>query len=347
MTLSLAFFDGFDSYDALTQIGQLWQNWIGFSASYPQSVIPGRLGYGRAIKGVSNLLIPLPPIEESLACGIAMTSTSMSTGAGITFYLNGTKQLEIRVDYPTGLITIRKGGAGTVLATSSIVFPWTSWSYLECAVRIHSSLGQVFVKINGVLDSSLTLTNVNTTDAGALGCNVVLYGGNAVASPTFYIDDIYAKKGSGVVAASDMLGSVRVKIDLPNSDGVDADWVADNASINHYTRVNDATPNDDTSYLTSGGLNSKCLFGFAALPITVETIHGVQLLANMRKTDAKDRIVKLRCVSGASDSLGGELGITSSYLYHRRVIELNPDGSVAWTRATLDAAKFGAQQTNS
>jgi hypothetical protein len=74
-------------------------------------------------------------------------------------------------------------------------------------------------------------------------------------------------------------------------------------------------------------------------------VYGVAVNVMARKEGDVVRKIKPVLKSSATYSLGAEATLTGAYLNTQAVYETNPDGSVAWTEATVNAIEAGVDLT--
>jgi hypothetical protein len=103
-------------------------------------------------------------------------------------------------------------------------------------------------------------------------------------------------------------------------------------------------PPDEATVLTATAASQRQSFGFAALPVmSTPTICGVQVTSLARKTDAGTTSMKALAANGGVVSLSSAINLQEQAAWNTGVIERNPNGSAAWTEATLNSAEFGLE----
>jgi len=229
---------------------------------------------------------------------------------------------------PDGNIRITRDW--TVIATGPVL-PLNQWYYIEFKVTI-SDTGTYEVRKDGVTILSGSGDTQNTANA---------YG-NRIRLGTGYIgsyDDVYVCDGAGT-RNNDFLGDCKVEARFPNANGTNQDWTPSSGS-DHYTLIDDTTPNGDTDYLYSGTAGHLETNNFQDISL-IGSIKGVVLRASVRKDDAGSRMAAAVCRSGGTNYEGPAVSITDTYAYTiERVYETDPATGLAWTPTSFNAAEFG------
>ena len=273
------------------------------------------------------------------------TSVSMGgTGCGIFSLVEGTTQhLTIGVDSSQRVGVMRGGSTGTVLGSSAIgVVPVAVSSYIEIGATIHDTTGTVTIKVNGT--SVLTLTGQDTRNGLTGVIQSVQFGSNNVAC---YFDDLYVCDSSGSAPNNTFLGDVRVDAVFPDGDGNYTEWTPSTGTT-HYTLVDETTPNT-SDYNSSGTSGQRDTYAFAALPSVVgtPTVYGVAVNAACLKDDA-GAVNNWRAMvrSSSTDANGAtSFAPSTSQEIQQTIFETDPNGSIAWTQTSVNAAEFGVNIT--
>lgn len=103
-------------------------------------------------------------------------------------------------------------------------------------------------------------------------------------------------------------------------------------------------PSVSFAFNSSGTPGQEDLFNPPAVPGTPTGVHHVSVKAFGYRTDAGARTVDLRIKSGASTYSGSYAGQTPNALtpsWMTTDFRKDPNGNIAWTKANLDASKFG------
>jgi hypothetical protein len=199
----------------------------------------------------------------------------------------------------------------------------------------------VQLHVNGV--EELNLSGIDTvSDASGVG----LTGFSFIASQSFeyLIDDLYALDTTGAAPNNTFLGDVRVEYLRPTANGAHQDFALVGA-LSHWEAVDDdATPDDDTSYIHSATVGEIDTEIYANTGLPSGTIFGVQVDLFARKTDSGFREIRPIVRHAGADYQGDALAPSfASYVYLLHVFELNPGTAAAWTIADVNSAEYGVR----
>lgn len=204
---------------------------------------------------------------------------------------------------------------------------------IQVKVAIDNATGAVEVRVNGV--AVLTLTNQDTQNAGSATVTHILYGG-AGATGYVYVDDLWL--------ADDFLGDRRVDSHFPTSDGTNQDGTPSSAG-DHFAMVDEASPDDDATYVTLAAADDRESYGVEAFKNTGASIDAVMVVLDAKKTDAGAANLGASVRAGAADYDGASQGLTTAYARLKEVYATDPaSGSpgTVWDEAAFNAAEFGA-----
>lgn len=252
---------------------------------------------------------------------------------------NGTyRQLAITVT-ATGAIQV--AAAAQLGITANGICRADQWNYIEVKFLLSQTVGTVQVKLNGLLVLDISGADTcNTATTTWDGVSISLTG-NPIFVDDFVVCDLSGSQNN------DWMGECRVVNILPVTDAVAAGSNADFTcltSTDHGAMVDEATPDDDTSYVYSSTLNHVDSWEFGALGYT-GTIKGVQLALRAKKTESGTRAlagVTRPTSTNRVHATSHYLGMTN-YLDYLAIWELNPDDSAAWEVADIDGAEFGVK----
>lgn len=321
MALALKFIDGADHY-AAAQIVQKWSQ-----ATYGVTIeTPGRGGVGSAFKTSARVSVTLDA-QPAWLIGFGFKCSGLQAYAIVSLLDTANGQIDLRMK-ADGTLSVTRNG--TELANSGAVSLLTNtWYHIAFAALIHNTAGTYDVWLNGV--KVITGTGADTYNTGNVSANVVALG---YSTMTYYwvFDDLYMLNGATYTDA-DYPGDCRVTTSLPNASGNYGQWTG------AYTDVDDATPDDDTTYLadSTGGNKST----FPVVDITgVGIVKAVQVNLVARKDDAGARSIAAVARNGTTDVVGATQATATSYVDYREIL-LDKPGGTGWTLADVNASEFG------
>lgn len=236
-----------------------------------------------------------------------------------------------------GNLQVRRGTTALETSAATPLAPDT-WVYLELKVVI-SNTGSYEVRASGTTILSNTGDTQNSANAYAQA--VKLWGragGAGTSAHTF--DDLYiADDSAGEI--TNFIGSHRAITLYPNAEGDLVEWTPSTGMDN--SAMVDETPHDsDTTYVESSTTGQQDLYQFQNADLV--QIAGVQINAVCRETDATPFSIKLVAKSGTTTDEGSGVAVgTTSYVTRSRVLEVDPDTTVPWIDAGIDAAQFGIE----
>ena len=341
--MALLFMDGFEHYAT----GDKTEKW-NLGANYDITNARARTGAQCCILSDAKVSLPLASGSTVIA-GFGYYTTALSDGlilCGVGNVLGG--QCLVFTTATGALQVYRSGGnaswgfAAQLLGSTAVgVVRVNAWMYIEVKAVIDNSVGAVTLKVNGV--TVLTLTNQDTQATADATWTIFGIGG----AGGMHMDDLYVCDGSGATN-NDFLGECRVVTLLPQTDAVAAGSNADftcSTGADHGALVDDAAPDDDTTYLSSSTLNHVDSWEYPALGYTGD-IKGVQMSLSAKKADSGARAIAAVARPAATNRVHATNHyIGTSYAYWLSLWELNPEDSAAWEVADVDGAEFGVKVT--
>lgn len=233
---------------------------------------------------------------------------------------------------------------GTLLGSYTMpTITYTEWYYIEAKVVLSDTVGSVEVKVNGA--TVILLTNIDTKNGGT---KTVLDSIGIGAPQTLNnvhngIDDFYLCNGAGAVNNT-FLGDVVVETIYPSGDGSSSQFLgSDGNSVSNYLLVDEPGTPLTTDYVEDGVSGHKDLYAIGNLVRTAGPILGVQVTDHVVNTDAGAVSAKVSLKSGATSAASAAVPLTTTYKTARKMWELNPDGSVAWDIAAVNAIEAGVE----
>ncbi len=335
----LLWIDGFEGYGTTEGSAPLPSGVMGRKYTVTQeSVIDieaGRLGgYCIELNATEpDFSTPSLTTNATTIVGFAFKITGAGTPVFCSLYTNTTQGMNLQWA-GAGEIAIRRGS--TVLETTSGLSLLTDvWYWCEFKVLCNDSTGTYEVRINGVDVASDT--GVDTKAHASLEYHDIVKFDSAASSVVF-IDDFYMCDGSGAVN-NNFLGNCRVLAIFPTGNNGTPDWTP--SSGDNYTCVDEEVVDDDTSYIEDSTTDNTDLYTYEDVS-DLGDVFGIQINTMCRETDATNYTLKtqIKSDSTVSDDAGQVIGATS-YLNKKRISELDPHTSTAWTATTLNAASFG------
>jgi hypothetical protein len=251
----------------------------------------------------------------------------------------GSAQVELRVNSSGQLLFTRNG---TVLGTTALSLASGTTYYIEVKATISDTVGVGVVHVNGV--EWLNLSNQDTKNTANATVDSITLGlrENSSQSPTAYtlhFDDTVACDTAGS-QNNDFLGDIRVQALLPDGAGNYAQWALTGAATNREA-VDEVTPDDDTTYVSSPTVGQMDSYTYGALAAASGNVKAVVHQHLLRKDDAGPRTIRPLTRISATDYFGSNVNAGDSYSFIQQIAELSPASAAAWTVSEINGAEFG------
>lgn len=344
--MALRFMDGFDHY-ATADITKKWTSITGGSVTINAGTGRRSSGSMSISLGSANGVSKTLDAQATWIVGVAVNYTTFPTNnVGLLRFLDaGTLQCSLLVNPDGTLSVVRGSGTAVTGGTSTFALSANTFYYIEMKVTIADSIGanSCKVRVNGAdvitVATGQDLKSTANATANQIGLsNSALSGSSVIVADDFYVCD------STGATNNDFLGDVRVDTLFPNAEGNFTQFTPSTGTT-HYTLVDETAPNttDYNDGATAGDRDSYALQNLSAL--TSQTVYGVQVNAAVLKDDAGAKSASTFVRSGGTNGDGATAALGTSQAYVSQVYELDPNGSVAWTEASVNAMEAGVRVT--
>lgn len=340
--MALLFVDGFDHY-ATAQITRKWTAYSAFTIASGGRNSTNRLYRSGNIATGEYCYRDFPSTYTNGVAGFAFKIGYLGGWMQLcSFSTGGTAQVSVQVD-STGKVAFCRGGnqfgapSAVIEQTASAVITAGSEYFIEVKFEIHDTTGSYSVKLDGV--EILSGTGVDTKVSGDTWNRFYIgYGGQSPYSGNYGIDDLYVCDLSGSTN-NDFLGDCRVLTLFPDGAGNSTEFTPSSGS--NYACVDEASVDDDTSYVSSNIAADIDLYTFGALSYSPSAIYGVQLSATAKRDSGTRSLKQKSRVGGTTRDAGSSVSLTTSYAVQSTVLETDPDTAAAWTESGINASEFG------
>lgn len=342
--------DSFDHYGGLTSnmllgaysqisAGPLGEALITISTSFARTGTRS-LKFQHGTSGLTNTIVARRSLGGSpkITCGqgFGMYNTSLPVANNYIGWqfrdISNVPRLTVLVQ-SDGSICVRKGTeSGTIIAISDTVLFAGSFNHIETWVTFDDVAGYVEVRVNGV--TVIMEVGIDTDAVGAT--QVTMCAFNSRDFQDFYVDDWNTGDSSGTLNNT-FIGPQRCLTEFPSADTAQADWALTGAGTGHGC-IDQATPDGDTTYISSSVVGSKSDFALPSLPPETSAIKGVYVPLMARIDAAGIGNVKPSMKSAAALAAGVDSALTTGYAYYGSVFETDPNTGLPWTKAGLEAA---------
>jgi hypothetical protein len=287
----------------------------------------------------------LPSTPTDIYCAFALRVSVLPTAANkrVIFAVadTGTRQLGVVLN-SDGTISIYVSGGlgdlfGTVIGTlSSFAVLANVYYHFEFYFRISNTVGLVQARVNEVEKLNLTGQDTQATANNYVTEIVIAHSNNNETVSDDY-DDI-------VIRDDTWSGDVEIAAIFADGAGTTTEWTP--LSSTNVSNIDETAPDSDTTYNETDVVNEIDLFTFSNVS-TTGTIRAVVTLLFAKKTDAGTaKIVSMVRTNSTNFASATEHAPSlDSYEYHPTIYMVNPDTTVAWLPAAVNAAEFGYKRT--
>lgn len=210
--------------------------------------------------------------------------------------------------------------------------------------KFHASTGYGRIYVNKDAGGTADYASGNTNTE-----NIWTFGQWRTISlrPHGRMDDAYWGDTTGAVNTA-FLGNLRVQeqvclTDAVGGAGTHQDFTP-STGTDHGALVDDATPDDNSTYLVSSTVGHQETVRFADITLGSGTVYGLQVLINAVNDNTGSRSLAPLVRSGVTTAVGTTQSVAdTTYASYWQMYELNPVTSVAWSAATVNAAQLGVK----
>jgi hypothetical protein len=336
--MALRFFDSCGDHYSSAQINRKWTNTV--SGAVLAAV--GRRGTNalQLSNGISYSKTLDNQPTWTIGFSYKMTS-GLPFGSCVLVALIdvATTQVDLRMDATGHLFVTRNG---TTLGVASInALSVGIENYIEFKSTIDPAAGTYEVRVNGSSTGWVPPAAGANTRATANSFAAIIQFGVAAINGANPLDDIYVCDGTGGAPTNTFLGDVRADAVLPSGAGANTGMTPSAGS--NFQNVDDNPANDDTDFNSSTVVGTKDTYAMTDIIHNPVAIFGVQVNMVARKDDAGARSIAAVTRSGGVDTDGATQVLTTSYINYREILALDPNTGLAWTKAGVNAAEFGAK----
>lgn len=293
-----------------------------------------------------------PCVERSLGTGsgdyLRTRTFSESTYAAVGFAFNllGEEQ-NIRIELgkewvPQSYVHITNlglysiyNGSGELIWVASEEFLLDTWNYLEFGVKCASD-GFFEIRLNGQTVSNTSANTISVIGSGVDTLNIS-FPGEGIKG--MLMDDLYVSYGSELR----FFGDCRVDTYDLTANSTPMQWTPDanNTSIppdQIYTLLN-----QEANSIISINENTEALFEANNIIHRPYRIHSVQVVGDVKKSDAGTAIFSLEMKSQGQTHYGTQIALPSSRTTYWFTQNLEPTSSSIWNMTSVNNLKVGVK----
>lgn len=338
--MALVFWDGGEGYRSTVD---LQAKWTALGATQPiftsgTTVRSGALGT-RSLDRASNPSVQGNKISVSLSTIFVefwwqpiTTNATLDTVMGL-LNASATQHMSVRRTSDGGSNTVLRWYNAAAAQVGSDYLVGAALTWVHVAVKcVISDTGSITIKI----DDNLVVDALSGDffSSGAL-THVVFH--TASGSGDCRFDDIVIQDQDGAFLGSKMhcVGA------FPTAAG-DSTALTPSAGSN-WENVDEADPDDDTTYNSSATAGHRDLYNITDLPTYNGNVLGVDVWGRMRKDNGGTEQAKLAIKTNSTVYYGSDESLTNSYAPYRKQYLVNPNTGVAFTQAEINALQVGVE----
>lgn len=248
------------------------------------------------------------------------------------------------------LLLTRDVGTATLIDTAANIVNILRWHFIEIRLLLGTTTGAVELKVDGV--SVGTATSTNTTSAGTSTSTSDIIGTFDLIGTSFvpwYISGLYINDTTGSAPNNGFMGPHIMETLRPNGAGFSTGFTPSAGS--NWQNVDEDTQDGHTTYNEAATAATIDSFTYSNLVNTATSIPAIGLNTICRKEGLPgSKKLRSRVRSSASDALGTAIALKSEetnsrYMHTRQIIEKDPNGTIAWTSTSVNAAEAGYEVT--
>jgi len=196
----------------------------------------------------------------------------------------------------------------------------TTTGYLEARLN-----GNVILTVSGLALGATSYNKWYSHNPGIGGS-----GGWALQ-----LDDLLMWDTTGTINNT-FLGDRRCLTSFATSNGATQGWTFTGGAT-AWQSINSVPPSG-TNYIEGVNSGDASEFNKGALTLLATGVAGVRVVASALKTDAGAATFRLGMHSGSFATMGASITPGTTYNYYDTILELDPNGSIPWTKASVEAA---------
>lgn len=284
----------------------------------------------------------LAPSGGGIVGGAFNVASTPGSGA-ILFQVREGTTVHLSLEYDgSDHLVLKRGAAGTTLATGTTAVQTGGYVCIELQFTIHDTTGSYELQIDGVTEFSGS--GADTRNGGAGTWDRINYVG---AVTNTRLDDLYVCDDSGSAPLNTFLGPVKIETLLAQAGNGSNTGLTPSTGSDHGALVDDTlnSPDGDTTYNESASVGDKDTYNMSDMSLT-GTVLAVVTVLYARKTDAAVRTVCPVIRHSGTDYDGSNIQPTTAYTWLEQVYGQNPGTSAAWASvAEVNAVEIGMKVT--
>jgi hypothetical protein len=274
---------------------------------------------------------------DTCVIGVALKFPSAYDCTILQIYDSSSPQITLNENSDGSLDVFRGDNATLLGATAPGTMSTGTWYFVELKVLFHQSAGTVDLYVNGA--NVLSLTSQDTCATANESWNGFTLRVSAAGTNRVEYDDLYVLDGTGGVN-DDVRGDCRVKALFPDGAGNYSEFTPSAGS--NFQNVDEAEPDDDTTYNESTAIGQKDSFTFDDLAGGLTAaIYGVQASISGKKDDAGPITINSFVRISGTDYDGDAHYIGLAYQCWLHLWDQNPETVGNWSVSDINSIEAG------
>ena len=352
--MALLFIDGFDAYgtDTVNVVSAMFAAGYGSALGFGGdshtlasantrtgigfSIFPSGISFGGGILRnfptasgiVSGFAVKVNQGGFQALCRIGYNNYAGTAGMQIIMSANGAN----------GITVATADGAHSYASAPNVLFQGV-WQFIEIKYSPGVGTSYLEVRVDGI--AVIVITN-QALVSGALASLVNMFEFSSNGNANIQVDDWYLCDLTGS-SFNNFLGDCVVHALLPNADGGTNQFAqVGGTGAGHFTSVDEATPDGDTSYLSSNTTGQIELFTVPTLPADIVDVLAVGVNISARKQAAGVGTYASVLDVGGVQSVSAATPTSLGYVTQQKLFQTQPGGG-SWTLTAAQNAKFGVK----
>jgi hypothetical protein len=198
------------------------------------------------------------------------------------------------------------------------------------------------VRIRTMLPSGNSATQAWTATAAAFPISTAVAIGTTILDSNGNLQRVTAISGTGTTGSSAPTWSATTGVTTTSNPGGNQVVFTCLGTPSQYNYVNEPSPDNDYSYISSNNVGDKSQFTFPS--IAGSTVFAVVVKPTAYKDDAGNRGIRAVAKTGTTTiDNGTDLMLSTTPTIQSGIFETDPSTGVAWTVSGVNAAEFGVK----
>lgn len=268
------------------------------------------------------------------------THLKINNGHAESFYfgtLPSEDKIRVKFNGTTRRIELYTGSnAGTLVATSSNLFPVDTWMWVNIYVNISDSIGAIEVRIDNSANTTFVSYSGDTKPGSTTGVDYFkLLSENSYQ----YLDNMFIHSGTSY--PDNFISERRILTLVPTGNGGAIGGATGfvPSSGSYWSTVDELSVNTG-DYNSSSTVGAVDVFSRNSTGV-IANIDSIDHVMIASKDDVSDRYITSLVQSNGNIYESANIQLSATIKGYDIIRQINPDTSSAWNQSEADSAKFG------